>query len=264
MNMSLIDIKFEINFATLIAFIIGIISGFIVFFLFYFIGCLVSIQKKRNKLNKQLKNISKDEITDLIKKYQNEFLKIKKEKKEIVFADYSSSIINLIKDIASKFYPKSKNPICELSINELIMLDQYIIKKIDALLSKKGLNLFRNLKLSTIITLVNKKNEIDNTKVVKTVKKYKLKKIFDVTLTALNFINPYMWVKKLIVNPLIGHLLKKICLICYSIIGEETYNVYSKQAFINDDDELQELLSSIEKERLELSKEGILIEKKDK
>ena len=142
------------------------------------------------------------------------------------------------------------------------MLNEYIIKKIDSLLSKKGLNIFRNLKLSTIVSLINKKNEIDNTKVVKTDKKYKLQKIFDIALTAVNFINPYTWVKKLIVNPLISLLANKICLLCYSIIGEETYNIYSKQAFINDDNELQELLTSIEKERKDLSKDGLLIEEK--
>lgn len=262
--LTLIEFKFEINFATVIAFIVGIISGFILFGLFYFISCLVSIQKKKKRLNEQLKNISQQDIKNIIKTYQDNYTKEKKEKKEVPFSYLSNSIINLIKDIASKFYPKSKNPICELSINEIIMLNEYIIKKVDSLLSKKGLSLFRNLKLSTIVLLINKKNELDNTKVVKTVKKYKLQKIFDIAITALNFINPYMWVKKLIVNPLIGMLANKICLLCYSIIGEETYNVYSKQAFINDDNELQELLSSIEKERTQLSNDSILIEENKK
>lgn len=259
---TLIEITFEINFATLVAFLMGILSGFIILGLLYFIGCLLSLRKKKKKLNEQLKNISQDDIKLLIKKYQDQYTLTKKEKKELSFSYFTNSLFNLIKDIASKFYPKSKNPVCELSINELIMLDEYIIKKIDTLLSKNGLNLFKNLKLSTIVLLINKKNEIDNTKVVKTVKKYKLQKVFDVALTVLNFINPYIWFKKLVVNPLIGLLVNKICLLCYTIIGEETYNVYSKQAFINDDDELKELLTSIEKDKTQLSNEGILIESK--
>ena len=46
----------------------------------------------------------------------------------VLHAITTNSLFNLIKDIASKFYPKSKNPVCELSINQLIMLDEYIIK----------------------------------------------------------------------------------------------------------------------------------------
>lgn len=257
-----LDIKFEINFATLLAFITGILAGFILLGLVYLIGCLSSLRIKKIKLNKALEQINEDDIKLLIKKYQNSFSIEKKKRKTIPFDYFYKSIYELIKEIAGQFYPKSKNPICELSLNEIIMLDQYIVKKIDDLLSKKGLNLFRNLKLSTIMLLVNKKNEIDNSKLIKNAKKYKVKKIYSIALTALNVINPYHWFKKLVVNPSINLLLNKIFILCYTIIGEETYNVYSKQAFINDDEELKELLTSIEQERIKLNNEGLLVENK--
>lgn len=165
-------------------------------------------------------------------------------------------------EIAGKFYPKSKRPLLELSFDELLLLDNYIVKKIDDLLSRKGLILFRKLKLSTIMNLVDKKTAIDNNKAVKSIKKYKLKKVYDVFLFSLNLINPYFWFKKIIVNPAINILLNKVFIVCYSIVGEETYNIYSKQIFNNDDNEIKQLLNDIDKDSLDIEDNGILIEKK--
>ena len=51
----------------------------------------------------------------------------------------------------------------------------------------------------------------------------------------LNAINPVVWVKKLIINPSINLITKQIILKLIQQIGQETYNVYSKQAFIDQD-----------------------------
>ena len=59
------------------------------------------------------------------------------------------------------------------------------------------------------MNLVDKKTAIDNNKAVKSIKKYKLKKVYDVFLFSLNLINPYFWFKKIIVNPAINILLNK-------------------------------------------------------
>ena len=93
-------------------------------------------------------------------------------------------------------------------------------------------------------------------------KKYKLKKVYDVFLFSLNLINPYFWFKKIIVNPAINILLNKVFIVCYSIVGEETYNIYSKQIFNNDDNEIKQLLNDIDKDSLDIEDNGILIEKK--
>ena len=162
-------------------------------------------------------------------------------------------------EIASKFYPKSKKPLMELSLNELILLDQYIVKKLDDLLSKKGISLFKNLKLSTIMNLVDKKTTIDNTALVRNAKKFKFKEIYGLALTLINIINPYFWFKKIVINPSINLLLNKVFLVCYSIIGEETYNVYSKQAFVEEDSKLKELLNTIDKQTEKIKKEGLLV-----
>ena len=262
MLLCLLEIKFEINMFSLFAFLAGVLTGFILLGLIYLISCLYSLKKKSIKINKEINNITETDIKKIIFKYQDAFNDEKKRRKTVPIDFFKSTIYDLMNEIAGKFYPKSKRPLTELSLNELILLDEYIVNKINDLLSKKGLSLFRNLKLSTITLLIEKKDYLDNHKIVKTAKKYKFKEIYDVLLTVLNVINPYFWFKKLVVNPTINILVNKIFLICYSIIGEETYKIYSKQAFTMEDIKLKELLYSIKENGNNLTKQGLIVENK--
>ena len=79
----------------------------------------------------------------------------------------------MMNKIASHFYPDSKKPLAELSIEELILLDRYIMDKLELILSKVKINMFKKLKLSTILKLLNLKQNVENNIVVKTTKKYK-------------------------------------------------------------------------------------------
>lgn len=251
--------SFQINLFSLIAFLVGMLSGMAILFLIYLFNALVKLNKDAVKLNNRIQNISKEEIQKVISNYQEAFTDEKKRRGELPLDYFKSSIADMVNSIAKEFYPDSKRPLSELTLNELILLDHYIIDKIDNLLSKRGFKLFRNLKLSTILKLIDAKTKVDETKVVKTYKKYKLQKVVNVLTTAINFINPYHWFKKLVVNPSINALINKICLICYSIVGEETYNIYSKQAFLNEDDELQNLLKEAEKDSSDIEERGIIV-----
>ena len=109
------------------------------------------------------------------------------------------------------------------------------------------------------MNLVDKKTTIDNNALVRNAKKFKFKEIYGFALTLINIINPYFWFKKIVINPSINLLLNKVFLVCYSIIGEETYNVYSKQAFVEEDSKLKELLNTIDKQSEKIKKEGLLV-----
>lgn len=257
---SLFSITFEINLFSIVAFLAGIVAGCALLALFYVFVSLKKLNKSAFIFNKKIDEISEEEIKETINKYQEAFQDEKKRRGQVPTDYFKESIWEMIQEIAGKFYPNSKRPLTELTINELILLDHYIIDKIDELLSKKGFSLFRNLKLSTILKLVDTKTKIDNTSVMKTAKKYHFKSALKFISNAINLINPYHWVKKLVINPSINILINKICLICYSIVGEETYNVYSKQAFMEEDENLKTLLSSIDEESKQIEDKGILIE----
>lgn len=248
--MFLIDVTFTINISTIIALIIGMILGAIFFILIYILITTKSIKKDAIILDENSKNVTKEEIESDIKIAQDSFLQRTKEQKEITFKNLELVSLQLIKQIATRFYPESKNPICELTFEEIILLDHYIVDKLEALLDKRMLKPLKKLKLSQVLQILNIKSNIDNSKPVKVAKKYKLKKVGQIIWQALNFLNPVTWTKNLIINPAINSLSKKICLQIIESIGAETYHVYSKQVFLDpvNDQELDEMLKLMAKE----------------
>ena len=168
---SLSVITFQINFATIIAFLMGILLGMALLALIYLFTSLVKLNKDAIKINKRINDISEDEIKKTIAQYQEAFKDEKKRRKAVPLDFFMSSSKEMINDIAKKFYPDSSRPLSELTINELIMLDRYIIDKIDNLLSKRLFNLFRNVRLTTILKLLDTKTKFENTSLAKTYKR---------------------------------------------------------------------------------------------
>ena len=248
--LQLIDFKIEINLAAIIAFFFGILSGMFLLFFIYVLSSLKAIKKRRIIVSKELKNINDEDIMNIIKLAKEEFHIKKKQHKSISFSDFREIIINLINQIAFRFYPKSKHPIAELSIDELILLDRYLVNQIDSFTSKKGIRLVKKVKISSIITIINTKNTIENTAVIKTIKKDKVDKIATAILDGLQVLNPVLWIRKGIVAPTIKMILNRICLVIISIVGQETYHIYSKKIFTENQDEL-ELIELVKKLSIE-------------
>lgn len=247
----LIDFKLEINISTIIAFVSGIIVGMILLFLIYVLSCLKSIRKKRIIISKEINNIKEEDIKNLIDNAKSQF-KIKcKENHTVTFENLRQIVLSLINQVAFRFYPNSKTPLAELTIDELILLDRYMTNKIDDLLSKRGLRLIKKFKISTFLRIINTKNKVENTKVVKSMKEKKIDKVLSTLWSIGHILNPVTWIKKIIVNPTINMLVKKVCLVVISIAGEETYQIYSKKAFLNEDEEKEELLALIEEDTKE-------------
>lgn len=246
--MSFLGVEFNVKFDlfTFLTFFSGFILGMIFLVLFYTLICLISLNKKNKRIVKINEEISKEEVTDIIKNAQKEFLL--KRKSLNTFPALKESVIELTDNIAKKYYPNSKHPLGELSIEELIILDRYIINKIEEILSSKGLRLLKNIRISTILNIVDMNNKIQTNKAIKLSKKMHLSKIVKGINMALNVINPFYWFKKLVVSPSLNLLIKKILLLSISTIGEEVYQVYSKKLFITDEEEYEKLLISLEDE----------------
>ena len=123
--MVLFKLEFNFNLATIIALLSGIISGVILTILFYFLYILLTLKKQEVNLHDINNNITTDQINLEIKQAQTTFLKTKKEKGQISFDTLREICLNLMKDIASLYYPNSKHPLTELTFKELILLDEY-------------------------------------------------------------------------------------------------------------------------------------------
>lgn len=238
----------DISFADLIPFLLGIVIGFVLCFLIYVLILIVSIKKdSRNTDVISIEN-KDDEINVIIGNYKNRYTNEASSKKTSEKIEFMKNISwELINDIAKTYYPNSQYPIFELTIEELISLDYYIMKRIEKIFSGKILSKVKKMKISTIIHILDMKKKYDENKIVKTTEKLKIKSIFKGIWTAVNFLNPVYWVKKLMFDIPYNIIINKISSTIIDVIGIETSNIYSKKAFVEDDEKTNEMVKEIEK-----------------
>jgi hypothetical protein len=159
----------------------------------------------------------------------------------------------LIHDIARVYFPDSKYPIYELSIDELMTLIHYITDRVDSLFKGPILRPLKKIRISYILKVIDTKRKIDENKAVKTASK--LRTPWKVTKTVLNIFNPVYWVRKLMISTTLVAVTNKICGIIIDVVGEETNNVYSKSVFN------AERMTNLEIEREILELEQMIDEK---
>lgn len=253
----IVEFKFVINWASIFTFLFGICCGIVLLTLVYVLSTLKKIDKEAIIVGREINKISSEEMKQIveqdIKDAQNKFIELRKQDNAITWDTIKNVNLEMMNKIASHFYPESKQPLAELSIEELIMLDRYIMDKLEIILNKIKINMFKKLKLSTILKLLNIKQSVENNVVVKATKKYKLNKVVEVGHTIINALNPGTWFKKLVYNPAISLITKNICLLLISQVGQETYHIYSKQAFMPEysDEELDNLIRIIHEQNLD-------------
>lgn len=228
----------------LFPFIVGIAFGFVLSIIIYFLILTISVKRNSKITGVHNTKYCDEQVNIRINEYRNLYLdectSRKLEEKIKYMKEISWLLVN---DIARIYYPNAKYPLLELTIHELIELDYYIMERIEKLFSGKVLSKVKKLKISSIVSLVDMKKKIDNNKVVKLSEKYKVKPILKGVVTTLNFLNPYYWIKKLMVDIPTNIVINKIFTTIIEIIGIETSNVYSRR-YVNRnaiDDEILEI-----------------------
>lgn len=232
---------FDFNFSALIAFIIGIFVGFILLLLIYAIMVVASLGNKKFIIENADDPLELSDVKAMVEEaqaaYKNKELRGKKSRPQYCY----ELIKDLIYGISYVYSPKSKYPLLELTIEEIMLLTNYINKRVDELLDRKGVRLLKKLKASEIMSFTKKTNELMNNDVVKgTIKASKFKKVIDY----LNIINPYKIFKVQVIDRIINLIIDKLCLIIIAVAGEETYKIYSKKAF-SSDNELSQMIDGL-------------------
>ena len=256
MLISFFDFEIRFDIGSLFVFLSGVVLGVILASLVYVYSLLRTIKNKKHIVDSDLANeIKEEDIKEIIKKYQDYYLDNRKNKdKDIASNAIKEALKGTTYEIAQKFFPNSKKPLFEITIDEAIMLSHYISQRVDELLGHRGIRIIRKIKISQILNIMEKTRKINNSQVVQSAKKYKVKEIIKTGISALNIVNPFYWVKKGISKISTGLVLKKIVLIIISITGEETYKIYSKQAFREQDPNYIQMMKEIN-EALEDSEE---------
>lgn len=251
---------FEFDLSSLLAFIVGIFAGCTLLALIYSIMVVSSIKSKKYINKAQVLDVSDEEIKEIIENATKAFSdkKIKGAKGSISHCSKVST--NLVSDIARKFYPNSKRPIAELTIDEILQLAIYVSKRIDELLDRPGLRLVKKLKLSSILALGDAKKVVEASSLMRLTKKYKVKKVFSAIKGALNIVNPIYWARRIFINTAIDVAVAKLCLTVIKIVGEETYKIYSKRVFEEErsiDTNVEDDIDMIENDLVDVSDEEI-------
>ncbi len=219
----------EFNFAAIISFIVGILMGFLLMLLIYTLAVISSLKTKNFFAKTEQDDLTTAEVKDMVLRAQTSY----KDKELRADTGRVSFCYQLCKDlaygIAVRFYPQSKYPFLELSINEITMLTGYITDRVNELLNHKGIRMFRKLKISTIVNISTKTKDIEASKAFQTT--VVLSKSLSKAKYVLNIFNPLNWGKKLVMDNLFNKIMDKICLVTLAIVGEETYKIYSKKVF---------------------------------
>ena len=244
----------EISFGGFINFILGIFSGFILFTLVYIYFSVRGKHSDMMLVRKPNVDVKEEELKKIIVDKQNSFKSIyKKNQKNIGKTTFDLSY-ELIEEISRYYFPDSKYPMLELSVNEIIKLNHYITDRIDGILEQPILKNTRNIRITKIVRAYEAKRAIDEKKLVKAVKSKTVRTTMKVTLGAINILNPAYWFRKLVINTSVDFVTRKICLMIISVVGEETSKVYSKKLFDKDikfdlvDRELKALEEGLEDE----------------
>jgi hypothetical protein len=142
----------------------------------------------------------------------------------------------LIDQIARFYFPNSKYPMLELSVHEIITLNHYVSDRIDSMLDKPVIKNTKNLRITQIMKLYDKKKLIEQSRAMKLNKKYKVDKVFKYSMMTLNAFNPVYWFRKLVINTSVDVITRRICVLIIGVVGEETTKIYSKKVFNKEDD----------------------------
>lgn len=253
---------FEIDFSTILSFLLGIVMGFIILLLVYALAVISSIRTKNFIAKTDADDLTTQEVKDMVAQTQKAY-KDKTLRKDISRISHCTSLSkDLAYGIAVRFYPESNHPFLELSINEITMLTGYITSRVDDILNHRGIRMLRKLKISTIVNLSSKTKDIEESKAFQTTKM--ISQNLSKAKYVLDIINPLKWGRKLIVDRVINMIVDQICLVIISIVGEETYKIYSKKVFHKEveidagiEDLIDQMSDSLKTAAMELSGDEI-------
>lgn len=253
--LSSVHLLLAIEWADIRNFLLGMGTGFVLLSLaiaMLLISGENSQKKKKWLIRKKTDSLSQSMIQKMIEDKQKEFNEVKRVSNNAYFRVAFDLSFDLMTEIAQSHFPNSKYPLYELSAQEVLDLAGYITKRIDKMLSGKFIARFKRYRISTIVDIINKKKALDNSKLMKINREYKISKLFSAASTVINYANPIYWFRKLALKPSTDLVIKEMCKLIISIVGEETEKLYSRKMFEEPEDEekIEKELENVEVEVL--------------
>ena len=238
---------FNFDFTTILGFLIGALTGALIVLLLYALFVLASLRDKKFVVETEDDSLTAKEAKNLIELAQKTYKDKKLRGKQGRIAYCSGICKDLVYGIAAKFFPKSKYPLLELSIDEVLMLSIYIEKRLEEIVNRRGIRLFKKTKISQIMVLTNATNKVTSSQAFKVANE--VKTVSGTVMKVLNVVNPVTLIRKVTFEKAINIIIDKLCVVAIAIVGEETFKIYSKTVFnktIEIDSNVDEILKSID------------------
>lgn len=240
---------FDISFGGFINFFFGMVTGIVAFLGFFTWMTFKGKHLNLDDIKRPDIEMDETELVQLIEGRQAKLKRMIKYDQDGAFKSTMNVSYELIEEISRYFFPHSKYPMLELSVNELIELNHYITNRMSGLLDIPLLKHAKKTRIITILNMYEKKRMVEQSKVVKAAKKARIGTVLKYGSMALNAVNPVYWFRKLVINTSIDVMTRKVCVVIVGVVGEETTKVYSKKLFDKDvdlgvvDDNMEDLLT---------------------
>ena len=138
---------FNFDFGTIISFLFGIVIGMVILLLIYALVVVSSIKTKDFIIKTEQDDLTTIEVKQMVLDAQTAFKDRTLRGEHSRFEHCQELSKDLAYSIAVRYYPKSKYPLYELSINEITMLTRYVTNRVEELLNYRGIRLIKKLKL---------------------------------------------------------------------------------------------------------------------
>ena len=230
----------------------GIVMGFVLCMGVYSLIVMYSV--KQEAKNNPVIDPDDEELNKLVDeikaRYKEDSVGMSVKEKAVLLGNAVYDTINII---AGHYYPNSKYPIYELSIEETLHLMQYLYMRINHLFSSsKIITRFKGATVSQIFRLIETKKKIDEKKAVQAAKRLKLNKISQLAFSVFNYANPVYWIKKWVIGGTVNIIISKSAMLIIDIVADETNKTYSKRIFDQEKAlrtaEIENIINEIEQE----------------
>ena len=219
----------------------GIVVGFVICSSIYSILLFKSINNQEEKIKANAFIASDELVQEIVENIKKSYVEdteglMVRERFEVL----GSKLYLEINQIATLYYPTSKYPLYELTIEEMILFLHYLSNRIDEVFDHPILKPFKKISVSKIFEIIDTKKRIDENKIVKATKKAHVGKIKSFLIDAVKIINH------------ISFATRKISLIIIDIVADESNKTYSKKIFDKEKSiremEIEQILEELEKE----------------
>ncbi|MEA1949710.1 MAG: hypothetical protein U9N83_20735 [Thermodesulfobacteriota bacterium] len=136
----------------------------------------------------------------------------------------------LIKEIAAIYHPEAENPQFQASIDDLLELNERIVKRLQEYIEKPPLNTIKDLNIQDVLNYKTRYENLSQSAGVKFAQKHKhLYSIGKHAWTMRNFLNPWYWGRKVVFTAGKEGLYRRLLSVVLKVVGEEAVLVYSER-----------------------------------